>query len=152
MDESGVGRLENCGGIEDVDISADPSIAESEEVGERGVDRFAGGVDGALVTAERGHGAGLFEELGHGWWMPAIVRGRRGEELRGAGYAALNPTLGQATDNVNAGLSLTRNGWAYFRETCAQGTMSSERIQTGLAAIRNAQDLFNAANILLTNR
>jgi len=68
------------------------------------------------------------------------------------GYGALNPTLGQATDYINSGLSVTRNGWSYFRESCAQGTMTQERIQTGLSAIRNAQDLFNAANTILTDQ
>jgi len=68
------------------------------------------------------------------------------------GYAALNPTLGQATDYINSGLSLSRNGWAYFTESCSSGGMNTERIQTGLATVRTAQDSFDAADRLLSNR
>lgn len=67
------------------------------------------------------------------------------------GYAQLNPSLGQATEYINTGLSLVRNGWTYFRDSCSQG-MNMDRINTGLSIVTTAQNAFNEADRLLSER
>ncbi|MCU0463818.1 MAG: hypothetical protein MUF38_04540 [Anaerolineae bacterium] len=64
------------------------------------------------------------------------------------GYAELDPALRDATEFVNAGLALTRDGWRYFREGCGANDFA-QRLQTGLSIVSTAKDSFTSARRIL---
>lgn len=63
-------------------------------------------------------------------------------------YRALTPTVGVATDLVNAGLGLARDGWARFRAGCVAGDLPG-RVGGGIASVTGMRDAFSVARTQL---
>lgn len=96
------------------------------------------------VSASQGSQASI-EDLCRNTQIPTVPDDYRLPD----GYAVLSPQFALATDYINTGLSLSRNGWTFFQDSCSQG-MTTDRINTGLSIVRTAQDSFAEAERLLT--